>query len=315
MITLITAVPGSGKTLYVVSLIDKFNKEGRLVYQNIDGLDVDKYDHPNLIFDAPKDWRDTPDGSVVIYDECQQEDLYPADAKRGKVFDERITAMETHRHSGHDLIFITQAPTFVHHHIRKLVGEHIHFYRVANMQRATKYVWPHTCEAPNDRKEQQRADVSNFQFPKEFFGYYKSAVLHTHKFKLPAKVKLLMIVLLSVFGAITYFLPNSEIFKKMFGGEEIEEIVTPTPIPTEEIVQEEPPKVEEEKPVVIYVTPTPMPIASPVVEEAAFGCIVNTQRKLCSCYDDSGQVFKQSYKKCLTMANKPIPRTIKGGVK
>lgn len=143
MITLITAVPGSGKTLYAISLIDKANKEGRAVYQNIDGLKPEAFDNPTLIYDAPADWRDTPDGSLVIYDECQQPHLYPATAKRGLVEDERLTAMETHRHTGHDLIFITQAPTFVHHHIRKLAGQHLHFYRARGISGAMRYEWSH----------------------------------------------------------------------------------------------------------------------------------------------------------------------------
>ena len=112
MITLITAVPGSGKTLLAVGLIVDYIAEGRHVFHNIAGLQVDKFSRPDLIHDAPTDWRDTPHGSVVIYDECQQPHLYPATAQRGAVDDERLTAMETHRHSGHDLIFITQAPTF-----------------------------------------------------------------------------------------------------------------------------------------------------------------------------------------------------------
>ena len=106
MITLITAVPGSGKTLLAVGLIWEYLKEGRAVYSNIEGLQKDKFPNNNLLFDAPDDWRETPDGSVVIYDECQQPHLYPADGQRGKVADDRLTAMETHRHSGHDLFFM-----------------------------------------------------------------------------------------------------------------------------------------------------------------------------------------------------------------
>lgn len=139
--------------------------------------------------EAPSDWRDTPHGSVVIYDECQQPHLYPSTAKAGKVEDERLTAMETHRHTGHDLYFITQAPTFVHHHIRKLVGQHIHLYRARGIGGAMRYEWSHTCDNPNDRREQERADSFLWKFPSAHFAYYTSATVHTHKFKIPKKLQ------------------------------------------------------------------------------------------------------------------------------
>lgn len=203
MITLITAVPGSGKTLYAVSLIQGFLNEGRPVYQNIEGLQTEKFDNGHLLFDAPDDWRDTPDGSVVIYDECQQSHLYPATGERGRVLDERLTALETHRHTGHDLFFITQAPTFVHHHVRKLVGRHIHFYRGSGATNVAKYEWSHTCDTPNDRLEQKRADFSIFRFDKKLYDKYKSSTVHTHKFKIPKKLVFLgvLIFAIAVFSA------------------------------------------------------------------------------------------------------------------
>lgn len=210
MITLITAVPGSGKTLFSISLIDSANKERRSVYTNIEGLDKSKFDFPDLIYDAPADWRETPDGSLVIYDECQQSHLYPATAQRGLVNDERLTAMETHRHSGHDLVFITQAPTFVHHHVRKLVGEHFHFYRAHGVSGAMRYKWSHACDSPNDRQEQQRADSVMWRFPKKYFSYYQSATVHTHKFKIPVKLFFYFVpVLLILIPAISYISSNN----------------------------------------------------------------------------------------------------------
>ena len=188
MIKLITAVPGSGKTLSAIAMIIEVLEAGRPVFTNISGLVKDKFPNNSLLQEAPDDWRDTPEGSLVIYDEAQQAHLYPSNAQRGKVEDERLTAMETHRHSGHDLVFITQAPTFVHHHIRKLVGEHIHLYRGRGVGGAMRYEWSHTCDSPNDRKEQERATGVFWKFPKEHFGYYTSAVMHTHKFKIPYKI-------------------------------------------------------------------------------------------------------------------------------
>lgn len=214
MITLVTAVPGSGKTLHIVKFIDEEQQkpDPRPIYHNIDGLKPEKFPHPNLLFEAPSDWRDTPDGSIVIYDECQQPHLYPANAQKGTVHDERLTAMEVHRHTGHDLIFITQSPSFVHHHVRKLVGEHIHFYRGRGIGGATKYTWSHVCNDPNDRKEQERADSEFWKFPKKYFDYYKSATKHTHKFKMPAKAWRILFMLLAVFGYAGWYLYQNDGF-------------------------------------------------------------------------------------------------------
>ena len=75
MITLITAVPGSGKTLHAIGLILKALSEGRAVYARIDGLLIDE------VKPAPDDWRDTPEGSLVIYDEAQE--IFPSNARPG----------------------------------------------------------------------------------------------------------------------------------------------------------------------------------------------------------------------------------------
>lgn len=212
MITLITAVPGSGKTLYAVSLIQGFLNEGRPVYQNISGIQADKFENNHLLFDAPDDWTETPDGSVVIYDECQQSHLYPATGERGKVMDKRLTAMETHRHTGHDLYFITQAPTFVHHHVRKLVGCHIHFYRGSGATNVARYEWSHTCDNPNDRNEQRRADFSIFRFDKKLFELYQSSTVHTHKFRIPKKIIGLGVLLLAIAAFVVYMFSQGGIF-------------------------------------------------------------------------------------------------------
>lgn len=196
MITLITGVPGSGKTLRAVFLIMKALDAGRLVFTDIDG-----FDHPN-VQTAPNDWRDTPEGSFVVYDEAQK--TYPSTGKAGRVDDERITALETHRHTGHDIIFITQAPTLIHHHIRKLVGLHIHVHRAAGLKRATLYTWDFCSDTPNDRREQERADTENWFYPKDLFQHYKSATIHTHKFNVPKKIAFALAAVVLVLGYVFY---------------------------------------------------------------------------------------------------------------
>jgi len=198
MITLITGVPGSGKTLYAVGLIKKYRSEGRLVYCDIDG-----FDHiANGTQLSPTDWRDTPEGSVVVYDECQK--IFPSTGQPGVAQDDRIRAMETHRHSGHDLIFITQAPSFVHAHIRKLVGKHYHVFRALGLKGATVYAWEEVCQTPTDKKEQKRADAQRWSYPVDNFNAYKSATVHTHKFNFPKKLVWILGIASLVIGFAIY---------------------------------------------------------------------------------------------------------------
>lgn len=124
MIKLITGTPGSGKTLFAVSEILEEAKKGRTIYCDIDGLRIDGV----MPIADDLDWRDTPEGSLVVYDEAQQNDIFKAG--RGALSDNQIVKdLEIHRHTGHDIIFITQSPIFMHNHIRQLVGEHMHLHR------------------------------------------------------------------------------------------------------------------------------------------------------------------------------------------
>jgi len=203
MIYLITGVPGSGKSLRTIQMILDFQKDGRTVYADIEGLNIEG------VLKSPDDWTTTPEGSVVIYDECQK--IFPSTGKAGVSEDPRLRALETHRHTGHDLIFITQAPTFVHHHIRKLVGKHIHCYRALGLKGCTLFSWDGVCDNPNGYHERKNADSQRWTYPTKLFTYYKSATVHTHKFKMPKKIIVLIISALLLFGLAIFFFSNSSL--------------------------------------------------------------------------------------------------------
>ncbi len=304
MITIITAVPGSGKTLYCIGLIVKAIEEGRPVYSNIEGLQVPKC-HP-----APDDWRDTPEGSLVIYDEAQQPHLYPSTAHRGEVKDDRLKQMEVHRHTGHDLFFVSQSQSFLHHHIRKLAGEHIHFYRAFGSKTVTKYTWQHCVDSPNDRSEQARADAFPWKFPKEHFGLYKSATIHTHKFKMPKKLAALvgLIVVAASFTLYNLFTtedsylmgnkgqhsePESSLAEKAassaLGGAGSAATTSPSRPATTSV----------------YDWSETVPV-TPVA-----GCISSVDK--CQCFNDAGLTLKMSHAQCLSVIKNPLPRTIMVG--
>lgn len=167
MIILITGVPGSFKTLYAMDLLTKSDYLNRPVYSNIDG--AAHLPIPN------NDWRDTPEGSLVIYDEAQG--LFPSTGKAGQSNDPRIVALDQHRHTGHDIIFITQRYTLIHHHIRGFVGTHYHLVRKTKSI-ATLYTNGEVFN-PDDKKMIRTVTTSIFNAPSSLFNSYKSASLHT----------------------------------------------------------------------------------------------------------------------------------------
>lgn len=294
MITLITATPGSGKTLYSIGLIWEALEKGRLVFTNINGLQVDKFPNSQNLQPAPDDWRDTPEGSLVFYDECQQVHLYPSTGKIGAVADARITAMETHRHTGHDLVFITQAPTFVHHHVRKLVGEHIHLYRAFGLRSSQVYKWSHTCDNPNDRREQERADTFRFNFDKNHFKLYKSTTIDTHKFKMPKK-GIFFLAAIFAFVALVGFLGSKGNLVRMILGE---------PVQTKSVQPS-----SNSSSLLSNSSNVSNPLDSPFSESFA-GCVHFPSRELCRCYSASGEVLELEYKQCVDTINLPVKYSI-----
>lgn len=182
MIILITGTPGSGKTLYAVHKIKEWLESGREVYADIDGLTIQG------IQPAPEDWRDTPDGSVIVYDEAQQHERFKK--SRATLSDDPIVkALEVHRHTGHDIVFITQSPQFLSKHICELVGEHYHLHRAYGAPLASVYLWRTTAYNPNTQSAKQRAESQTlFRHDKKLFKFYKSASVHTHKMHIPRKI-------------------------------------------------------------------------------------------------------------------------------
>jgi zona occludens toxin len=79
MSILISAPIRTGKTLYVIKCIfDELNK-GRQVYTNIVGIKIDGVISVSSSIDKPLDWRDLPNGSVLVWDEAHE---HPAFAEQ-----------------------------------------------------------------------------------------------------------------------------------------------------------------------------------------------------------------------------------------
>lgn len=179
MITLITGLPGNGKTLYVVDYIIKVLPERHVIAINFTDLQIEGVEQR----DDVHNWNTYPTGSLVVVDEFQD---YAQQRIKDKA-PEWITEFSTHRHKGLDFIFITQHPSLLDTWIRRLVQEHIHFVRhQSNAEFSFKYTAKRLIDV--DKKidlKSKDVNKSNFKYPKEVYGKYKSADAHTVKKTIP----------------------------------------------------------------------------------------------------------------------------------
>lgn len=170
MITLITAVPGGGKSALMCHLAQEWLDKGRKVY--VHGLKDPNF--PCTLIDV-RLWHEpgiVEDGALVLVDEAQDVPWRPTGA--GQRLDPSIAALETHRHRGLDFILTTQGPHLVHSNIRDLVGRHVHLRNLGILGRR-QYEWP---EIGNPKAFKGAPIQKGFKLPKRAFEMYKSASLH-----------------------------------------------------------------------------------------------------------------------------------------
>lgn len=178
MITLITGVPGAGKTLYAVDqILIPESKTDRPLF--VDGI-------PDLLIrhevaQDPLEWHKwAPEGAHIVIDEVQR--IWRPEAA-GKQIPESIAQLETHRHRGLDFTIMTQHPSLLHSNVRRLVGRHIHVRRTP----LGVYVYEYSeCMNSPDTAYKNALTKVRWPHPKRSFGVYKSASIHQKvKFRIP----------------------------------------------------------------------------------------------------------------------------------
>ncbi|TXI36673.1 MAG: hypothetical protein E6Q51_05020 [Methylophilus methylotrophus] len=187
MITIITGVPGMGKTALLVQMLLKNDKAANprpVFVMGIPGLKIEHYkappveewtekrpdpDDPSLLLD----YFTFPPNSYLILDEAQR--VYRPRAAGTKV-PPYVAALETHRHTGLDIILLTQKPNLVDVNVRHLCGRHIHI-RDSILGRRL-YEWPEYNDTDN-KANLDAATKRAFKPPKESFDFYKSSEMHT----------------------------------------------------------------------------------------------------------------------------------------
>lgn len=193
-VVVVTGLPGRGKTLFSLWLVDQIvTKSKRPVYvSGVRGLKP--RDGWEVLEDRSK-WHECPTGSVVLIDEGQ-ECFRPAGT--GSAVPEHIAKMERVRHTGITLIITTQHPMLLHSNVRKLAQVHLHLVRKFGAENATIYRWDMVADVGTRSallsSVKSAAGQSVWPYPKEVYGWYESAEMHTVQKKLPWQKVVLYVI-------------------------------------------------------------------------------------------------------------------------
>lgn len=275
MIYLITGVPGHGKSLYAVSLLEKFKAEGRPIYSNVEGYQSEG------VFPAPADWTTTPAGSIVCYDECQT--IFSADGRTGRADRHDIQQMEVHRHTEHDLILVTQSPKLLHPHVRRLVGRHHHLERKFGMNYSRLYTADRLINTES-RSELVSVDSEVWTYPKDLFGLYRSASGHNVRRRVDTRLKWAA----ASVGVLVCVIAVGALKAKTFVTGEYISDATGQAIESNETKK--------------------LTAASASKVMVISGCITSDTK--CACYSEDGLRADMPYRECVDTAEKPMPHDI-----
>lgn len=206
MLFLRTGLPGGGKTLNTIKDLDeehqadpkdptkRLHKEPdhpdlpprTIYYSGIPELKIDKLKSNWVEFETPDKWYEQPDGSVIVIDEAQR--VFGTDGSRARP--EKVARFETHRHQGLDIHLITQHPSLLMTHVRKLVGKHINYLRPYGRDKGIfRHEYEFCIDSPEKRSNFKQSQEEKISLDPHYFGLYRSATVHTHKKITPSYIK------------------------------------------------------------------------------------------------------------------------------
>ncbi|MGJ7526541.1 zonular occludens toxin domain-containing protein [Variovorax sp. GB1P17] len=189
-IYLTTGANGTGKTAFTLKAVrDMQVKDNRPVYWNgrFDLTEEKQKEFGWIKIDADK-WQDVPDGAIFFFDECHND--FP-DRSSGSKVPEHVKMLGEHRKRGFDFFLLTQHPGNIDPFIRKIIaspGWHRHLKRNFGSSLISHVDYLAVCDRPEKPGAGKAGTVSMKALPKDVFGWYKSAELHTAKLKIPRQV-------------------------------------------------------------------------------------------------------------------------------
>ena len=244
MITIISGVPGSGKTSKVIEMIMEELQAGRKIFtvgipelllnvqkggdphtwQNGSWLQIDSY-QPDItklkgiesqwfprgcpqqcpyLSTCPKIGLVRPDAGALIVLD-EAHQFFPQRAS-GKVPPPYIEALNVHRHQGLDFWVLTQRPSFLDPFIRGLSSRHLHIAPNPFSFNGSRnlYEWAEYQETVN-RSSKLLAKKTSYKPSPAVFPLYKSATLHTKlNHSMPTIMRVFIIILLIFFAVAGY---------------------------------------------------------------------------------------------------------------
>lgn len=205
-IELYTGKPGNGKTaLMMERLVAEAKRAERPIFASgIDGL------QPGLatVLEDPRRWNDLttdrapdctcdkhpvphahvlPNGALWFVDEAWKWFGHLHDAAR-QATPAHVLALAEHRHRGIDMVWTTQGPNQIYPFARPLIADHRHCVRRFGTSVIDVFHWEELQEDVKSVPKREAAQRTTRTLPKEVFGAYKSADVHTIKARVPLKV-------------------------------------------------------------------------------------------------------------------------------
>jgi len=213
-ISLLTSVPGGGKTSYAVwYIIKKAFEEGRPVFTcgipdltlphiHITYAELRKWSERNPLNEFEPEGKqellNIPVGALIVIDEVQK--LWPAGGKAQ--IPDHIRYLEEHRHHGLDFFIMTQAPSFVHSHVLSLVEKHQH---ILNDWTGRKlYEWSEYCSTVRSRAAKDQAVKQRYKLPEKSFALYHSSTKHIKPEKTIPKMLFVTFFTVLIFPFLVY---------------------------------------------------------------------------------------------------------------
>ncbi|MBA2675380.1 zonular occludens toxin domain-containing protein [Ramlibacter sp.] len=212
MLYLMTGANGAGKTLFTLKDVRELQlKTNRDVYYNGRFEMLAEFGWKKIDI---KDWESIPDGAIFVVDECHND--FPLRGN-GAPVPRYVQQLAEHRRRGFDFFLITQHPQNIDVFVRRLIGPpgwHRHL-KVVGLGMVSQAEWNHAnpnCEKPGAAASGQSTMRTH---PKEVYGWYSSATLHTGRPRIPKQLVYGLVALLLV-PALLWFAVSR--MRSSFGG-------------------------------------------------------------------------------------------------